>query len=226
MDISPIFLYLWLPQLSPIIPIIYGAARFQRLDARPKLFLIYLIITFELAIGVIATALSRVNGWWVINLSTPLASGLLLWVLSDWLTFRIKLLLRLLVGLIVFIWLVEVTFLGRLYTPETVSGSLGDALLVLVAFYTIFKINREALAPILELPQFWVSAGTLIYYGGTIFVTILSSSAILDKYSSAFKSALLIQPTLLFVANILFIGVFRCQKEMSSGSSSLAPVSS
>ncbi len=223
---NPIFYYLWLPQLTPIVPIIYAGANYQSLDVPLRLFFINLIIAVEVSVGLIVASLMHMNTRWLFSVYPPVELALLMWMFSHWHNNRsLKAITLGSIPLVILIWLFEMTYGNQLFTPTMISGPLADTLLVLSALYIIFKVNRDLEAPAMELPQFWISSGILIFHGGMILIS-LASSFIFNTHPDAFKSALLIQPALVMISNLLFLGAFRCQKKNSSRSSSSGQVSS
>ncbi|MBI1804682.1 MAG: hypothetical protein HY033_06300 [Ignavibacteriae bacterium] len=120
-----------------------------------------------------------------------------------------------------FFWLAEMLHLDRLTTLLTFSHPVASVLITLAALRSILRISRNLSSPVTEQAQFWISAGVVVIDSGTLLISIIDG--ILIKYApETFISVFMIQPVLLFIANLLFIGGFRCKEKTSSGSSLLA----
>lgn len=216
--------YYYILQYSPLIPLVYGAVYFRRFDKPMKIFMSYLAISLSLTIIMTALSLQKMNNLWLMNLSLPLYMVLLIWMYSLWQ--RDSIIQKLMLGSIpifTVVWLVEMIFYDRFFEFTKVSRPLQGLMLTLVSFYAIYQITKESDEPIIELPQFWISAGIMIYYGGML-LTNLFSSIFFRSSMDSLRMALSIQPALSLVAHLFYLGgyVWKCRQPICSGLSSSA----
>ena len=223
-----IFYYLYPLQLSPIIPLFFGVVNYRKLTTPVRIFFWQLVFSLETLIGMIIAGILHTNNIWLLNLSMPVNAVLLLWMFSLWQESAFKKnIVRGICILFLCIWLIEVALGERFFDHTIISRPLEGAIFALAACYTIFKVNRDLEAPIIDMPQFWICFGLLVYFGGMLIINLLSNT-LLKSYTEILKQVYLIQPALSLISNLLFIGGFRCQSKnkTSSGLSSSALVSS
>lgn len=205
------FYYYYVLEYSPAIPLLFGLFRYNELAPSIKLFFWYLVCSLLFTILMTIVAFTSGNNLWLMNLALPVYTAMIMWMYSLWRepdSTRRWYLLSVIVVIIV--WLVEMTFFNRLKSYTIVARPLQGFLFFAVACSTIYRMNRSLELPLTELPQFWISSGLLIYFGGIIIVSLLSHW-MLTLSTETFKSVLLIQATVNFIAHLIFIGGFTCR---------------
>jgi hypothetical protein len=203
--------YYFVFQYSPLLPLIYGFLHIHKLNLPLRLLLAWL--SFSLSITIVMTILAKqgINNLWIMNLSLPIYTFFLLWIFSLWETKpRMVLLLRLSIVAFAIIWTFEMVFGDGLFKFTTYSRPIMDVMLVAVSCFALYEDNLNIEIPLIDRPRFWMGAGLILYYGGTLLVNLLSKH-LLEISSSALQSALFLQPVLSFFAHILYTMGLRCQ---------------
>ncbi len=216
----------YLLQYSPIIPFVFGIIHYRELSRPVRIFFAYITMTLGLTVVMAILFRFKMNNLWVMNLSFPIYAWLILRMYAMWekqRRARIAIWICFLVFLAV--WLIEMVFFNRLRSFTVVASPMRDIIFILIACYAIYEANKDMLAPITELPIFWISAGVILYHGGVLLLDLVSA-VLLVKSVATLKLVLLIQALVSFPAFLLYIGAFRCHYpvQIPSGlSSSVQP---
>jgi hypothetical protein len=198
-------------QFSPVIPLAYALRNFSKLDAPQRWFVGYLASSLVLTIVMTVLARNGMNTLWLMNLSLPIYAFWILAMFALWEPVpALRRVMRIAVVVFVLVWACEVTMSGVLFEFTTFSRPLLNALFIGASCRTIYEANKSAEHPLLDQPQFWMSAGILLYYGGMIGVN-LASQSLLKSSQDALFSALLIQPALSLAAHLMYLAGFRTQ---------------
>ena len=198
-------------QYSPIIPLVYGFYHFRSLSQPLKILLYWLSFSLSLTISMTILAKQGQNNLWLMNISLPVYTFLLLWMFSLWeQRSSAKLALKIFIAVFVCIWLMETTIGNSLFTFTIYSRPIMDVMIVAVGCFAIYEDSRTTESLLVERPRFWISSGLILYYGGTLFVNLLSRQ-LLQISNTAMQKALLIQPGLSLFSHLLYTIGLRCQ---------------
>ncbi len=208
--------YYYILQYCPLIPLLAGAPNFKKLDPPLRVLLYYTALSLLLTIAMTVIALHRLNNLWLMNFSEPVEFAMLLWMFQCWESdSRLRTLIRSLIIPYLLAWFYEVIAGGRWFGFTTYARPIEGIVLTFVACLTIYRVNRNLNEPITDKPSFWVSAGTLLYYGGVIIIDLVSES-LLEKSDETLRQVLLLQVTLNFFSQILYLIAFRSKIKGSS----------
>jgi hypothetical protein len=220
------YYYYYILQFSSVIPVLYGTRSLRRLDRPTKVFLSYLGLSLFQTVVMTILALQSINNLWIMNLSLPVNMGFLMWIYSMWqknpLTRRMMLLV---VPMYAIVWIAEIVFFESLFEFTKVSRPLEGLIFTLASCVMMYQIARESERSVLELPQFWISSGIMLYFGGMLAVSLFSEALYRSSIDSL-RLAYSIQPALSLTAHLFYLGAFRCQcrQQTYSGlSSSVQP---
>lgn len=204
-------LYYFILQYSPVIPLVYGAIHFRKLNRPVRILFAWL--AFSLSLTIIMTILAKqgIHNLWVMNLSLPVYVFLLMWMFSSWETNpEAVLVLRALIILFALIWIWEIVLVSSLFEFTTYSRPVMDVIIVTVCCFAIYQDTIDTEIPLIDRPRFWISAGLMLYYGGTLLLNLFSK-ILLEKSNDALQKALLVQPALSLVSHLLYTMGLRSQ---------------
>lgn len=208
------YYYYHILQYSPLLPLVYGMVRYRRMDYSLRLFLLYFAFSLALTFVMTILALQRINNLWVANTSPMIYAVIILWMFSLWQRSRwLTKVLRACIVAYALVWFTEVVVLDGWQEFTVVTLPLQGYIFLTVSCLTIYQLNKDVEQPLLDLPQFWISAGFILFYGGMILITLVSNR-LLQISEETLRQALLIQPTLSLIAHLLFTGGLRCQTRL------------
>jgi len=205
------YIYYYTFQYSSLIPLLYGLKHYKKVNVPLKYFLGYLTVSSILTIIMTVLSLQGQNNLWLMNISQPLYAGFLLWTFALWeKSAVIRRMMRLSIIFFVMVWAWEMTLGGTIFEFTTYSRPLLNILLIVSSCLILYEGNKNVDIPLMEQPQFWISAGVLLYFAGMIAVN-LASSALMKISNEDLFAALMIQPALSFFAHLLYFVGFRYQ---------------
>ncbi len=195
-------------EYCPIIPIVYGFSRYTRFAKPVKMFYWYLVVSLGITIFMTYLAFRGPNVW-MINFGMIVYVPLILWMFSLWqeVDSMGRILLRALILLFYIIWFSEIIGAGRFTQFTTYSRPFEGLLFAFAACLTINRANKALDLPIVEKPEFWISSGILLYYGGVIIINLVSDHLLhisLDRLRDAF----LILAILNLFSHLLYVAAF------------------
>lgn len=205
------YYYYYILQFSSVIPLLYGIGSFRRLDRPTKVFLSYLGMSFLQTVVMTILALHTINNLWIMNLSLPVNMGFLMWTDSQWQKHPLmRRILLLIIPLYAIVWGVELTFFTSFFEFTKIARPLEGLIFTLASCVIMYQIARESERSVLELPQFWISSGIMLYFGGMLAVNLFSE-ALYRSSMDSLRLAYSIQPALSLTAHLFYLGAFRCQ---------------
>ncbi len=155
-------------------------------------------------------ASKRINNWWIFHYFTPVEYALLMSVFYSWnQRSPVRKLILYSIPIYIASWLMGSFWLANPADTFSYAYPVSEVLLVLVSSYTLLRIERLEGSSVLDMPEFWVSSGTLIYFGGTIVWSSLNVP-ILHTSLEIMRLAWSTQSIANIVANLLFAGGYLC----------------
>jgi hypothetical protein len=197
-------------EYCPLIPLLYGLPKYALLGKPLKYFLLYLALS-TLFTGVMTILAFKGPNLWMLNLTMLIYVTIILWIFSLWQRphSKLQILLRGLVLFFYIVWLIEIVGQGRISQFTAYTRPLEGILFIFAACLTIYQANRDLDLPILDKPQFWISSGMLLYYGGVIIVNLVSDH-LLHVSMDRLKDVFLIPAVMNVIAHLFFTGAFMC----------------
>ena len=191
-------------QYSPLIPLLYGLFQLRKLDEPLKYFMLWLTFSLFLTIVMTGMAMERIHNLWVMNLSLPCYSLVILWMFSLWeANPGIRLAMRMSIVAFAAIWALEMVFGSGPFVFTEFSRPIMNLIFVAISSRTIYLANNDESELLTDQPRFWIASGLILYYGGSITINSLSN-ALLHISNETLRSALYIQPALSLVSHISY----------------------
>ncbi len=202
-------LYYYLFQFSPLIPLYFAFRHATKLD-RPRLFFRgYLLTSIILTIIMTYLAKHGHNTVWLMNLSLPLYAFWLLSMFSLWeKNVTIRRAMWFAIPVFAAVWGLEIVLTGVMFEFTTYARPLLGALFIAASCRALYQGNKDTERTLLDQPQFWISAGILLYYGGMIAINLASESLLRNSQDGLF-AAFMIQPALNLIAHLMYVGGYR-----------------
>jgi hypothetical protein len=170
----------------------------------------YFAISFVLGVIQLFLALNGMNNLWTAQFFCPIQFALLMYVFYAW--NRLSTVGKLfLYAIPVFVvgWCLSAFWISNPAGTLTYADPVSAVALILVASYTILSIDREESPSVTDLPQFWVSAATIIFFGGTLIFSSLQVS-LLRASILTMQLAWATQAVVNVLANLIYAGGFLC----------------
>jgi drug/metabolite transporter superfamily protein YnfA len=206
---EPLSLYLFLANLSSLssfFPAIISLIYFRRLKDEPYTHGLA-ILFFSLAVGefigsfIFGIILKKYNMPWF-HISTLLEFSLFGWAYYQKLKYLKKILPVVLLVLGISIVINSLFFVNPLLEMGTYGRAVNSIFLITMAllyFYQLFS-QREVIA-LEKQTMFWISAGILVYYGGSVLITSFYDLLLKQKQN---LTAWNVHSVLNMLGNILF----------------------
>jgi uncharacterized membrane protein len=171
----------------------------------------YLILGMAFDAAQVALAFSRIPNTWVSETFSPIQFVLLMWVFYVWnkQTFMKGVILAS-IPLSIVAWTVGSIFISDLANTETYMDPICGVILILVSSYTLLRSDRLEDSSVLDVPAFWVSSATIIYSGGTVVLSSLSTSILKTTDREVQQLAWSTQSIVTIIANLMFARAFLC----------------
>jgi len=202
-----------LPSLSLVSEIfVVFALVYVRKKLRPEMRTLGAYFVFCLMAGLLEILLASkgINNLWIFHYFTPVQYALLTYVFYSWnRESSMEQLIFYSIPVFVASWFLGSFWLANPADTFAYAYPISAALLVLVSSYTLLRIERLERSSMLDIPEFWVSSGTLIYFGGTIVFSSLSVP-LLHTSIETMRLAWSTQAVANIVANVLYAGGFLC----------------
>ena len=193
-----------------VIAIIYSR---RRIVAEMTILAAYFIICLIIGLVQLFLALKGVNNLWTGEVFSPIQFGMLIYVFYVWNRqttpgkFMLYSIPAFLAG-----WIVGLLWSGSAASTYTYLDPISAAVFVLVSSYTLLTIDRVEGSSVLEMPSFWISSATVIYFGSTIVLSTLSAS-LLKASVPTMQLAWSVQAIINILANLLYAGGFLCLRQ-------------
>jgi hypothetical protein len=194
-------------QLFVVAVVIYSRKRLSRdMLVLGGYFLVSLIIS-----GIqVALAYKSVNNLWTAQFFCPIQFALLMYVFYAWnrQSGAGKIILY---SIPVFVvgWCLSAFWISNPADTLTYADPISAVAFILIASYTVLTIDREESPSVTDLPEFWVSAATIIFFGGTLVFSSLQAS-LLRASILTMQLAWATQAVVNVLANLIYAGGFLC----------------
>ncbi len=197
-------------QLLLVAMVVYSR---KRLTAEMKILSLYFILSVVYLLSQMYLAFNHINNLWMRPVFSPIEFGLLMYIFSLWnrnSPFRKTMIYS--IPTFIATWGVGLLWIGSASEIFSYMGPLSAAALVLASSYTLFRIDRSEGLPVLNMPSFWISSATVIYFGSTFVFYSLDAS--LHKASvPTMQLAYSVQSVLNILANLVYAGGFLCLRQ-------------
>ena len=205
-----LFILPYLSLLSEIVVVFAFAYTRKRLNPGMKILGAYFVLCLMAGLLEVWLASKRINNWWIFHYFTPVEYALLMSVFYSWnQRSPVRKLILYSIPIYIASWLMGSFWLANPADTFSYAYPVSEVLLVLVSSYTLLRIERLEGSSVLDMPEFWVSSGTLIYFGGTIVWSSLNVP-ILHTSLEIMRLAWSTQSIANIVANLLFAGGYLC----------------
>ena len=197
---------------SVISVAVIGAIRFRSLSREMKVLLFFFIIDASLTIFQLVLAILHTNNLWSEYIYILIEYGFFMWFFSQWIPSP-PWKRAILISIPLFVMLLFVSLL----TIEDLAGfsqfvqPLKSLLFIIVSISVISITMRDLSQPILVQPQFWISAGALIYNAGNITLSIFASR-ILGISKPVLIHMWMVHNVVAIGTYFLYAGGFLCQR--------------
>ena len=114
-----------------------------------------------------------------------------------------------LIPVFILVWTLGCVLFSNLANTQSYMDPISGLILILVSSYTLLRIERLEGGSVLDVPAFWVSSATIIYFGGTIVLSSLST-ALLRTSLETMRLAWSMQSVATIIANVMYSGGFLC----------------
>ncbi len=196
-----------LSQLLILAAVIY---KWRSIFSEMKVLAVYFVLCSLVTIVQLLLALKSISNLWTAQLFCPIQFALLMYVFYAWnrQSTAGKLILY---AIPVFVvgWCLSAFWISNPADTLTYADPVSAVALILVASYTILSIDREESPSVTDLPQFWVSAATIIFFGGTLIFSSLQVS-LLRASILTMQLAWATQAVVNVLANLIYAGGFLC----------------
>jgi hypothetical protein len=170
----------------------------------------YFAISFVLGVIQLFLALNGMNNLWTAQFFCPIQFALLMYVFYAWnRQSTVGKLFLYAIPVFVVGWCLSAFWISSPADTLTYADPVSAVALILVASYTILTIDREESSSVTDLPQFWVSAATMVFFGGTLVFSSLQVS-ILRASILTMQLAWATQAVVNVLANLIYAGGFLC----------------
>lgn len=188
---------------SILIPITIGISRWGLLKRDLK-FLFIVIVASGLSNAIsLFFVMHRLNSWPILNLFY-LFRFIFLFLVFD-IHLR-KDILKIVALCFIFLAIINFSFVQQPFQFNTYSSYLASCIILILAILIQFKLmNDVEVSSIQNSPMFWVSFGTLIYFGGTLFLFLFNN--LLVKYQPGNHQVIWVVHNILNISQNLFFAI-------------------
>jgi hypothetical protein len=202
--------------LSLVLPISAGIYKLKVLGRDIRLLLVYLIIAFVIAAGII---------WFIKNYSAKMTLShinvlieyiFIMFIIISWQeSQRMHKLFTILFLFFVAFWVFAKLTFEPISGLFSITSSISQSILALCAGYTLFVVIENHEQPLLHHQRFWLLLAFVLNYTGTLMPIALVG--IIPKESAEVSSAIWsISWVLIIFTNILFTIGFLCPQTRQS----------
>jgi uncharacterized membrane protein len=148
---------------------------------------------------------------WLMNIFNPIEYFFLVWLFSYWQkSARVKLVMRISIGMYFVVWLGEILILDNLTGFSKFAEPLAGIIFVIAACMTLYEGNKNENVLFIDEPRFWISAGVLTYFSAVLTLAV-TSNTLLNMSAESLKIAWTIQNIANVLSTILFLESFHCR---------------
>lgn len=204
------FIYYAASSFTVLLPLTFAMKGRSRLDPDLRLFGIFLAVTTLYVALMVILASLRQNNLWLWNCYLPVEVGLVMWILSTWISrATTQRWLRASIIAFVAIWLIEILTAESIHAFSRVSRPLQGAIFIVGSSLVVFEKHNDPERLLSEVPAFWVCCGLLLYYTPTLLLYAVAKGLI-SRSTDILRSGLLLTPAITIMSNILFTKALRC----------------
>lgn len=205
-----LFIFPYLSVLSQVAVVLVVLYVRRNLVSEMKILAMYFVLSSLLAIVQLYLAEHSINNLWTVEFFCPIQFAFLILVFRAWnkQPFAVKLFSYSIPAFVIG-WGLSSLWFGGLIATLAYADPISAVILVLVSSYTMLRIDRLEGSSVLDVPAFWVSSATLVYFGGTVVLSTLHT-ALLKASIETMRLAWSSQAILNVLANVLYAGGFLC----------------
>lgn len=193
--------------LSNVLPVIAGLLFLFRLSVDLRVLFVFCLLKTLTDLFGLQLALEGVSNLWLFHISTLMEYLILILVFSFWQkNAHLRKWLRLSIPLFALFWIVAKLTFEDFGGLDNYSAPLANVLLIAVAAYTLYEVNKENVLTFHRMPSFWVACGVLIYYTGNLTVFTLGNIVVARGLIKAWY----IHSAMNIIANLCYAGGFVC----------------
>lgn len=198
----PIYLILaYSSVLSSFIPLILGIVEYKKIQKTLKILSVFCLVTCIIELVSAYLGYNKINTMFMLHLFTPIEFIFIIWVMKSLKSRSFNELDFLLAILILFITfcIADSVYIESIKHFNSIGRGIEGIILICLCvffFYSIFTSSESV--DLLTYPYFWLFAGWLIYFSGTLFLFIYSYQGGLNATFSVIHSVLNIFLNLIF----------------------------
>jgi hypothetical protein len=205
-----LFIFPYLSALSQVIVVLVIIKNRDRLDFEMRILAAYFVLALIVDVTQVFLAINGISNLWTSHYFFPIQYALLTLVFYYWNRHSsLEKFMLYSIPLVIAAWSLGTIWLGNLAKTLTYVEPASAIFLVLASSYTLIRSDRLEGSSVLDMPAFWVSSATIIFFGGTVVLTSLST-AFLKSSLETMRLAWSTQSIANILANILYAGGFLC----------------
>ena len=209
---KPLNLFIF-PQISVLSQLlILAAVMYKRRSVLSEMraLAVYFVLCSMVTIIQVLLAMKGMNNLWTAQFFCPIQFALLMYVFYAWnRQSKAAALIGYSIPVFVVGWCLSAFLLSNPAYTLTYADPISAAAFVLVSSYTLLTLDRHDDSSVTDLPEFWVSSATIMYFGGTLVFSSLQTS-ILRASIQTMQLAWALQAVVNILANLLYAGGFLC----------------
>ena len=188
-----------------------GIVTYRYLSKDMKIVLVYIFTAFLVEVLNAVLSYLSIPNIIVFHVYTLLEFSLLAYVFLQWQPeSRVRTIIKWSIPSFFSIWLIDKLLIHSLYEFDSFVVTVESVLLVTIAMYELYDLNKDINYSIFRNPKFWVTAAVLLYFAGNLIVFSLGSF-ILSEKAIASIAWILFHASLNAIAYLLFVVAFICQ---------------
>ncbi len=206
-----LFIFPYLSVFSQLVVVLVVIRNRKLLTFEMRTLGVYFILGLAVDISQVVMALRGEHNLWIFYFFFPIQFALLMLVFYFW--NRSSALAKVMlfsIPVMVVVWSFGPAWFKSLENTLTYVDPASSVMLVFAASYTLLASDRMEESSVVELPAFWASAATVIYFGATIVWSSLSSTILKVSDPEIKRLAWSTQSVVTILANFMFAGAFLC----------------
>ena len=169
-------LHIILSASSALLPFFTGLVFLKHLSKELKFIWFFFVYSVLHETTLALLAINKINNLWLGDIYTLLE-------LSFWILFfsflevhkTKKTLFRITIPCWILLW-ITMTLLGeKLFEVNNITRAVEGLIILIIGFYTLFKLDNKEMSLFFISPKFWLISGTLVYFSGTIIIFSLAN---------------------------------------------------
>lgn len=197
--------------LSQIVVLAAGLYARYSLAREMKILILYFGVALLADVAGISLSMKGINNLWLFHFFAIFEFGFLIYIFSIWQrNLFLKKILKFSIPLFAVMGIIVTLVLENIQQFNSFSQPVASLALVGVAAYTLFELNKESFNSVFRQPRFWIGAGVMLYFSGTLVLFSLGN-VLLDASAQWAKTIFILSVIMNIVANLLYTGGFLCQ---------------